>query len=247
MLSYREALFQGDPLQCLPRPIRDQIYTNTILTYYPEFRYIEVPDTRDLNLPLFADFNDKWYVEGCQALIKTATFTLSTDVAIYNLIVFLSEFPDNEGFNNITSLEFTSLSLFSRGPFTPSATHLLRRCSNLKHLTLIINLNDLPFTNSTGVQELDIPALTNTYDLAAITHLGSLHTVDLVLKPFMALEKRLAKMEFERKMAEAANGGRIGKGTGTGVECFWGLKDWLEGRAFEEMILIEVRCPRVGG
>jgi hypothetical protein len=200
-----------------------------------------VPDTRDFNYPLFIDFNEKWYVEGCQALIQNATFTLATDAAIFNLLVFLREFPDDQGFKNVRSLEFTDLSLFERGTFSSNAAKLLRRCPNLNNLTLIINLNDLLWTYQRGVQELDILAMTKKYDFAAITQLSALYTVNLVLKPFMALEKKLAAMEFDRKLAEVDER----KVKVAGVESFWALKDWLEGLAFEHLTLIEVNCPGV--
>ncbi|KAF2648836.1 hypothetical protein K491DRAFT_684369 [Lophiostoma macrostomum CBS 122681] len=120
MPSYREAILRGDPLQCIPAHIRKHIFTTLLLTYCPELRYIEVPDTQDFNYPSFIDFNDTWYIEGCQALIQNATFTFATDASIFNLMVFLNEFPDNQGFDNVVSLEFTELALFERAVYRSS-------------------------------------------------------------------------------------------------------------------------------
>jgi hypothetical protein len=141
-IAYQKALRKGDPLSCLPRHVRDRIYTH-LLNANPELRYIEVPDVLDPAFPVFASFSDEWYTEACQLMIHRATFSISTDCAIFNLICFLDEFEPHEGYQKVTALEFTSLSLLEKGTFTANSTKLLRRCPNLRHLTLLVDLRDL--------------------------------------------------------------------------------------------------------
>lgn len=172
-------------------------------------------------------------------LIQNTTFTLSSDAAIFNFMVFLNEFPDNEGYSRVTSVEFTSLSLFEKGVFKSNAAWLLQKCPNVQHLSIIAKLEALKMISPRGWKELDVGKMLRTYDLAKIPQMGQLKQVSLSLEPFMALQKRLVSMEGERRLAEQS------RGISVGIESFWGLKEWLEMQALDRMRLIDVKCPTI--
>lgn len=237
VITYRGAVNRGDVFLCLPRQIRNRIFAYP-LADFPELRYIEVPDMKDINYPPFANVSDRWYTEACEAIIQSATFSIATDCAIFNLMVFLNEFQENKEYGKVQSLEFTELSLFERGEFSANSTTLLQRCPNLKNVTLLVSFDDLIWTYERGGRELDVTRMTQKYDLHAITQLPSLETITLSLHPFMALGKRLAIMETERLACEQAGF------TVQGLEDFWGLKGWLEMQALMGKRLIDVVCPR---
>jgi hypothetical protein len=236
--TYQEAIYHGDPLLFLDKSIRTCIF-EYVLSDYPELSYLEVPDTKDFTYPCHTQFNDLWYTETCEIMIKNATFSISSDAAIFNLMVFLNEFKAHESYENVLSLELTGLDLFEKGEFSSNATKHFRRCPNLRSLSLIMDLNDLVWTYARGGQELDMDAMTKKYDLAIISQLSRLQTVTLNLKPCMSLHKRLVAMESARKQAECAGF------MASGLDSFWGLKDWLEFQAIEQMRLPDVRCPQL--
>jgi hypothetical protein len=237
LIPYRDAIKFGDPLTCVPPKIRSIIFTH-LLADYPELRYIEVPDARDLTYPQFTQFNDFWYTEACQIMIQRATFSISTDAAVFSLIVFLNEFQPHESYEDVRTLEFTSLTPFEKGEFSANAPTLLRKCTGLRELRLLVDFQDLEWTYTRGGRELDIDAMLGKYDLEAIAQLPNLQTVVLDLAPSMALQKRLAAMEEERADLSALLHCVI-----PGVGSFWGLKEWLELKALEDMRVLNVVCP----
>ncbi|KAF2800505.1 hypothetical protein K505DRAFT_355599 [Melanomma pulvis-pyrius CBS 109.77] len=249
IITYLEAANSGNVMLCLPRGIRSRIYA-LLLADYPELRNIEVPETRDFakTFPEFCHSLDMIYFDTCLLMIKSTTFTISSDSAIFNLMVFLDEFPGNKGYDSVQSLEFagrtvsgtleeTALSLFEKGKFNSNATELLRRCPNVKEISLVISLDDLPWTFDHGGRTLNIVALTDKYDIASITALTKVEVITLSLKPFMALEKIVRTMEEERKTAQ------MWGWMGPGLDGFWGLKAWFEEQGLDQMRLIDVRCP----
>jgi hypothetical protein len=86
-------------------------------------------------------------------MIQNTTFTISSDGAIFNLMVFLNEFSDRKGYEAVQSLAFAGrtifgkeesvLGLFEKGEFTSNTTELLRRCPNVKSISLILSMEDL--------------------------------------------------------------------------------------------------------
>lgn len=171
-------------------------------------------------------------------MLQTATFSIGSDAAVFNFMVFLAEFEGNEGFENVTKIEFTDLAVLEKGVFSASAARLMRRLTGLKSVSLVGRLDDLVWTFERGGRELDIDAMERKYDLRAITQLPALEKVTLELHPFMALQKRLAGMEQERLAAE------LGGCAFPGLESFWGLKEWIEMKALDGMRLVEVVCPK---
>lgn len=248
-ITYADAVSHKNVLMCLPRRVRKRIYTY-LLADYPEVHNIEIPETGDFSkaFPDFCHSLDMVYFDTSLLIIHNTTFTISSDGAIFNLMIFLNEFPDSKGYDAVQSLEFTgrtvlgnqeetALALFEKGEFAPNATELLRRCPNVKNISLILSLNDLPWTLREGGQAASIAQLTKKYDIASILHLNQLELITLSLKPFMALEKKMKAMEEKTKMAQL-------KGfEGSGLEGFWGLKYWFEMQALDHMKFIEVRCP----
>lgn len=241
VVTYLGALRRSDALLCLPRHVRDHIFSY-LLADYPQLRYIEMPDILDIWYPPFGYFNHLWYTETCQLIIQNATFSLSSDAAIINLMVFLNEFNTSEvlseGYEKVQSLEFTDLSLFSKGMFSANSTKLLRRCPNIKSISLIIDMKELLWTTERGGQELFVDGIAINYDLAALTELAQLETVRLSLHPYMALSKHLRAMEQERDEVQTRTGCML-----PGLDSFWGLKEWLELRALDQGRLIDVHCP----
>jgi hypothetical protein len=247
-MTYSEATSRGNLLLCLPRHVRKRIYTY-LLAEYPELSNIEIPETGDFSrsFPGFCHSLDIIYFDTCLLIIENTTFTLSSDGAIFNLMVFLNEFSDKGGYNAVQSLEFagrtmfgkeeTALGMFEKGKFTSNATELLRRCPNVKNISLVLSMKRLPWTDEDGAQVLNIMKLTKKYDLESIIKLSKLEIVTLSLTPFMALENTVKSMEKTTKNAQ-----RRGF-MGPGLEGFWGLKGWMEMQALDQMRLIEVRCP----
>ncbi|KAF2272863.1 uncharacterized protein EI97DRAFT_445473 [Westerdykella ornata] len=236
IITYRGAVKRGDVFLCLPRQIRNRIF-NYVLADFPELLYIEVPDTRDFNIPAPAYVSDRWYTEICQLIIQNATFSIITTSSLYNLMAFLNEFEKGAGYDNLRTAEFTDLGLFERGEFGAPARQLLRRCPNISHVSLLINWNDLLWVLENEVPVLDLDAMTRKFDFQAIARLPNLETVSLNLQPFMALEKRLRCMEAKR--LRVAEKGR----TFPGLCDFWGLGQWLKRRAQDNMRAIQVHCP----
>ena len=235
--TYLGAMRRRDVLLCLPRRVRDRIFSYLLDTDAVEFRYIEVPNIKDLRYPYHVEYSDLWYTETCELMIKQATFSISSDQAIFNFMIFLNEFEKHESYENVARLEFTDLRMFEKGEFSSNATKILRLCANIKHISLNINLNDLVWTYERGGGELSMDAMTAKYDFMTIVNLELLETVTLNLQPFMALEKRLAAMEQERQIVLL---------TGCilpGLDSFWGFKDWMELQALDQMKLIDVKCP----
>lgn len=237
-MTYHEALRRGDILLCLPRNVRDVIYTQ-LLNDIPELGYIEVPQILDVPFPPFASFSDLWYTEACQLMIERATFSLTTDCALFNLIVFFNEFEQPESYEKATALEFTNLSLFEKSDlgFSANSTKLLRQCPNLKRITLIVDLNDVKWTFKRGGREINIDAMLEKYDLEALTRLGDIEVVAFQFQPSMSLGKQLMKMEAERLGAKHKTGLEF-----PGPGSFWGLKEWLETKALGNMRILGVVC-----
>lgn len=250
-ITYLGALRRGDVLLCIPGDVRQRIFSY-VLTDYSELHYIEVPDTQDFIIPRFMSVGKLWYAEASRVMIQNATISISSDAAIFNLMVVLKHFGKHlaqyekrmdevqvDEYRSVRSLEFTSLDLFEKGEFSSNATKLLRQCTNLRSITLIINLKDLIWMYGRGGRELDLDIMTRKYDFEAITKLPRLEVIDVQLHPCMSLQKSLMRMEEERKEAERS---------GTilpGVDGFWGMKEWLEIQGLDQMRLIEVKCPKV--
>ena len=162
-------------------------------------------------------------------------------------MIFLNEFSDKKGYETVQSLEFAGRTIFGKeesalGPFeksefTSNATELLRRCQNVRTITLIPSLKDLPFNFGDGGQALDIKKLTKKFNLASIIELHQLEVITLSLRPFMAQEKTIRAMEETMKISQLRGF------KGPGLEGFWGLKEWFEMQALDNMRLVEVRCP----
>lgn len=236
VISYRGALNRGNTLLYLPRQVRDLIYTFS-LTWEPQFHNIEVPDTKAIRLPDLRHIDHVFYYEVTGLILRNAVFTIPSDVAIYNLFVWLNEWDCGKGYGMLTKLELLGLDLFEKDIFTPNGTKLLRSLPNLRYVELMIDLRELAFTFTHGYRELDVDAMARTYDIASLAAMPLAESVRLTLKPFMALEKRLKKIEQEHEECGEGDGKRIG-----GLETFWGLKDWLEARSVSEM---EVLCPNM--
>lgn len=138
-MTYMDAVSHGNVLLYLPRCVRKRIFTY-LLTDYPELHNIEIPETRDFSkaFPEFCHSLDIIYSDTCLLIIQDTTFTMSSDGAIFNLMVFLNEFSDKKGYEAVQSLEFagrtifgkeeSALGPFERGEFTSNATELLQQC-----------------------------------------------------------------------------------------------------------------------
>ncbi|KAF2470660.1 uncharacterized protein BDR25DRAFT_369101 [Lindgomyces ingoldianus] len=237
IVSYLGAIRRGNAFLYLHRHIRDRIYAFVLSD--PEFQITEVPDVRDIRNPEVCEVNNRFYSEATQVLIQNTTFAIPSHCAIYNLMVFLNEFPENQGYERVTSLEFTGLGLFETSAFSSDAAALVRRCPNVKGISLIIHLEDLTFTYTRGCREVDMQDMAEKYDLKEITALDQLEVLTLYLEPFMALQKRVASMERDRVHDEQMAGSSFG------VESFWGLKEWFEMEFLDRMRLVEVRCPKL--
>jgi hypothetical protein len=247
-MTYSEATSRGNLLLCLPRRVRKRIYTY-LLADYSEMSNIEIPETGDFSrsFPGFCHSFDIIYFDTCLLIIENTTFTLSSDGAIFNLMVFLNDFTDKEGYNAVQSLEFagrtlfgkeeTALGMFDKGKFTSNATELIHRCPNVKNISLVLSMKRLPWTDEDGARALNLTKLTNKYDLESIIKLPKLEVVALSLTPFMALENTVKSMEATTKNAQLRGF------MGAGLEGFWGLKGWMEMQALDHMRLLEVRCP----
>ncbi|KAF2748928.1 hypothetical protein M011DRAFT_318945 [Sporormia fimetaria CBS 119925] len=223
--TYLGSLHRGDPLTCLPPHTRHIIFSH-LLSSYLELQYIEVPDTHDLIFPLFVDFNATWYLEICDLVVRTATFTVGTQAAVFNLLVFLRGLGTH-GLANITTLEVANMRLFGTdGEFKSAASYLLEQCPALEHVVLLWDLDDLVWTYARGGPETDMHAMQRKYDLEAlVTHPG-LRGVTLKFRPRMALRKRIVSLEEERVECKKQCGVLL-----DGVDGFWGMKRGLEERS----------------
>ncbi|KAF2263191.1 hypothetical protein CC78DRAFT_545163 [Lojkania enalia] len=237
MISYENAVHAGNVFMCLPRSIRNRFYEYALLD--TELNFGDVPDHRDFKYPEICEVDNIFYTEACQVIIKDTTFTLSSDAAIFNLMVFLNEFKNNEGYDGVQHVEFTSLNLFEKDVFSSNAAKLLRRCPNIKSISLLINLDHLIWNDDRRGLELDLHTMARSFDLKVIPGMGDLETVNLDLEPSMALRKKLALMEIARQEYSGMEGMKAG------LEVFWGLKDWMEMEALNHGRLITVNCPKV--
>jgi hypothetical protein len=246
-VTYADVLSHGNVLLYLPRCARKRIYTY-LLADYPELRNIEIPEIHDFSkaFPEFCHSLDIIYFDTCLLMIQNTTFTISSDGAIFNLMVFLNEFSDRKGYEAVQSLAFAGrtifgkeesvLGLFEKGEFTSNATELLRRCPNVKSISLILSMEDLSLNFRDGGQALNIMKLTKKVDLASIIKLNQLEIITLTLKPFVALEKTVRSMEETTKIAQL-RGFKC-----SSLEGFWGLKEWFEMQVLNHTRLVEVRC-----
>jgi hypothetical protein len=247
-MTYADAVSHGNVLLYLPGSVRKRIYTY-LLTDYFELRNIEIPETHDFSkaFPEFCHSLDIIYFDTCLLIIQNTTFTISSDGAIFNLMVFLNEFSDKKGYEAVQSLEFAGRTIFSKeesalgpfekGEFTSNATELLRRCQKVMSITLIPCLKDLPSIFGDGGQALNITKLTKEFNLASIIELHQLEVITLSLRPLMALEKTVRVIEETTKISQ------LSAFKGPGLEDFWELKEWFEMQALDHMRLVEVRCP----
>ncbi|KAF2107303.1 hypothetical protein BDV96DRAFT_303980 [Lophiotrema nucula] len=250
--TYGTALRSGNPFLCLPRHIRDKIYTHTLTDFLSsENTFNEVPELRDFTYPDICQVDDLLYNEGCQIVIQNTTFTLVSEQAVFHFMTFLEEFKDGEqidgyegelatgeGFENVRSLEFVGLGLWEKGVFASAAKMLIKRCPNLASVSLIVDLEDLVWGSGEVGSEINIEFMTKAYDLEALIGLEQLQAVKLGLEPSMSLQKKLARMESERKKADEQSD-RITEG----LEGFWGLGQWVQLKCLEQMRTVSVLCP----
>jgi hypothetical protein len=234
--SYVGALVRGNVLLYLPRHIRNQIYCY-ILNSEPQYTNIEVPDTTDFSLPDACYVDEKFYHEATQQILQNTTFTLSSDAAVFNLFRWLDDFDGGIGYELVTNLELVGLDMWTKGEFAANATRLLWRCGNIRKVILITDLRDLKFEVRDDVWLLDMDEMRRRYDLESLTRMVRLERIELALKPFMALEKRLRAMGL--------SGNRSSDG-GTGLEEFWGLKPWLEKWSVGRAGMVHIDCPSMG-
>ncbi|ORY18825.1 hypothetical protein BCR34DRAFT_596040 [Clohesyomyces aquaticus] len=237
IISYLGALRRGNVFLYLPRHLRDRIYV--LILSEPELEVVEMPDVRTITNPAICEVSDFFYDEAMPVLVRNTTFSITSDCAVYSLMVLLSEFPKTQGFERVASLELTTLDLFERGEFPSNATALLRRCPSVKRVTLIIHLDELVFTYVRGCREVDMDVMARKFDLKTLATLENLEVLILSLKSFMALQKRIASMEHDRVLDEQMTG------TTYGVESFWGLKEWIEMQFLDHMRLVDVHCPKL--
>lgn len=246
-ITYQNSLNTGNVLLCLPRRIRQRIYS-LLLADYPEFYTIEVPDIGDFakTFPPFIHTLDIIYFDACLLLIQNATFTISSSSAIFNLMALLREFTAEKGYKAVRSLDFSgdrgvsALKMFKKGAFSSNAVRLLTRCSNVTHVSITFDLDELPWTYERGGREVDFGSLIYKYDILSVLALPELEVITLSLKPTMALEKRIKTMEEER-IAHMLRGWM-----GAGADGLWGLKEWFLILADGQRKMIEVRCPSFG-
>ncbi|KAF2726547.1 hypothetical protein EJ04DRAFT_582597 [Polyplosphaeria fusca] len=237
--SYSAALRKGNVFLSLPRNVRDLVYDRTLCD--SEIIFGEVPHIRDFTFPDICQACDLFYGEVCQVLLKSTTFTLSSDPAIFNFMVILEE-PDiasNGGGSNVRRLEFTSIRLFERDVFgSSSAAKLIRRCENISFAAILINFEHFKwFKNVDGTMRVDTNAINEQYDVDVLLELKCLDTISLSLHPSMSLQNKI--VQVGRCQEDMHPDVRVREG----LEGLWGMKAWLEGKAFEAGRIIDVGCP----
>ncbi|KAF1997735.1 hypothetical protein P154DRAFT_578654 [Amniculicola lignicola CBS 123094] len=265
-LSWATANRLGNEFLCLPRFLRDRIWALTIFSSPNTASYdvIEVPFLKQITYPDVCEASDQLYFEGCQVLIQNAKFSLESVEAVIGFCDWLNEFDEvvevsegdsgwggddvalkmsgrvrigrRIGYENARRLEFVKVELLERGTFKSMGSHLLRRCLGITHVTLLVQIEKIPWRITDGQgrkREVDIEKLRKTVDIDGVIALPQLETLKLVMEPFMAMQKKLAAWEDERI--------KSGYGADAGLEGFWGLKEWVE----VETCSVSVECPTI--
>jgi hypothetical protein len=234
VVSYADALAHGNPLLYLPRSIRNKIYVLSLSQHH--LTNIEIIETGSILLPQLCSVDHIFHTEVTALLLRTTTFTIPSDAAIFNFFTLLNAYENGAGYSMITKLELVGLAMFERGEFMANGTRLLTRMPNLKEVTVMIDLRDLVFVD--GKEEgkgkvVDLDDLVGRWDLDGLMGLRGLERIEMVLVPFMALGKMVRELE-----------GDVRRKTGEGLEGFRGLKNWIEMRVAERGGVVEVVCPR---